>query len=717
MERRLAGRNGAGYAVASLAALALLWGLLVTPLDAWPRAWPLGVLSVMLAEAWVPSPGCRRPQMAARIPALAVWVVGVEPGVAPIVAALGVLAWHLRRWMTSGTHAYRTGWVQAAAFLPALPVGTAVYVGLSRIGAYPGAAFAAAVVLVLLLEWVLVAWLRAGEGEVCYSEALYAAVMGEAPVQAVVALAAAVVGTAYRDEGWVGLTVTGLLVFVGFRALATSYQQQRAYLRALHALAAAVPEDGPLRPQHGQSVAALASRLAVQLGLGSRQTETVYLTGLLHDVGLLLLPTELRDPTKTMTEDAYHAYQQHAQRGADLLAELPGLAAVGEAVRSHHERWDGSGFPQGLTGTDIPLVARVVSVADHLVELLERNPGMGPEQLAGYLRSLPPGLFDPDVISQAATMLAGMTVDDLPGYGRGAGASPQRPRPPVQDLRGQGESQVMQTLSSVFLFSYEGGAIIRTAGNLALDGRMLSLVTALSDKALNEQREVRDLVTAAEGLFQVFCVPEAGNRVAGAMFDVTATLRLERTQEEQRRRVYRQVIAAVTGGRLLLLEPAELDAELDAQPAVPVGDVLLTVPQDIGRARRHLEQLLDQESWDPARRRQLLLCLSEVATNAVKHAGGGTVKFAWAGGRLRVVVRDSGPGINLDKLPSATLQAGFSTRASLGMGFSILLQYVDTVWLATGPQGTTVVLLASRDSGAVQRPGLANLLSAGSQGN
>ena len=90
--------------------------------------------------------------------------------------------------------------------------------------------------------------------------------------------------------------------------------------------------------------------------------------------------------------------------------------------------------------------------------------------------------------------------------------------------------------------------------------------------------------------------------------------------------------------------------------------------------------------------RDLVLAAGEAASNAVKHGARGRCTAYVTTERLIVRVRDRGKGIRAEDLPSSILQSGFSTKVSLGMGYTLMLELVDKVWLATGPDGTLVQL-------------------------
>lgn len=117
------------------------------------------------------------------------------------------------------------------------------------------------------------------------------------------------------------------------------------------------------RGSHSHRVADYASELGRQLGLEGRELSRIRVAALLHDVGKVGLPPEAVRYSDALTGDSLEAYRSHPERGARYLALSAGKE-VADAVRSHHENWDGTGFPLGQTGEDIPLAARIIAVAD-----------------------------------------------------------------------------------------------------------------------------------------------------------------------------------------------------------------------------------------------------------------------------------------------------------------------------------------------------------------
>jgi putative nucleotidyltransferase with HDIG domain len=114
---------------------------------------------------------------------------------------------------------------------------------------------------------------------------------------------------------------------------------------------------------HCDSVAGWSRRIAKALGLSPVAVQFVERCALLHDVGKLLTPDHILKKPGLLTASEWNRMKDHAADGATILQDIPVLASYASVVRSHHERYDGRGYPEGLRGTAIPLGARIVSVA------------------------------------------------------------------------------------------------------------------------------------------------------------------------------------------------------------------------------------------------------------------------------------------------------------------------------------------------------------------
>lgn len=120
----------------------------------------------------------------------------------------------------------------------------------------------------------------------------------------------------------------------------------------------------PWQRGHGRRTAQLAQRLGLAAGFCTEAIHHLTLAALLHDIGLLALPSSLTSPTGYLDLHAYAARQSHPRLGAQWLEPYRFLRKASVIIAHHHERWDGSGYPYGMRGTTIPIEARVLAIAD-----------------------------------------------------------------------------------------------------------------------------------------------------------------------------------------------------------------------------------------------------------------------------------------------------------------------------------------------------------------
>jgi putative nucleotidyltransferase with HDIG domain len=132
----------------------------------------------------------------------------------------------------------------------------------------------------------------------------------------------------------------------------------------LEALVCVVEAQDPWFAGHSLRVAQLAASIAAELGRNDEEVESVRKAGLLHDIGMIAVPEGLLAKEGSLTPAEFEQVKRHAVVGAQILAPLPYLRHVSAFVRSHHERWDGQGYPDGLAGDAIPWGARLIGAAE-----------------------------------------------------------------------------------------------------------------------------------------------------------------------------------------------------------------------------------------------------------------------------------------------------------------------------------------------------------------
>ncbi|HYO13644.1 MAG TPA: HD domain-containing phosphohydrolase [Thermoanaerobaculia bacterium] len=155
-----------------------------------------------------------------------------------------------------------------------------------------------------------------------------------------------------------------------FRSLAVSLEEsrnarERSYVEAVGAIVTAADARDHETTGHSFRVALYAVALAKAMGIHGEALKAIEWGALLHDVGKMVVPDEILRKVGPLTEEEWHIMKQHPTWGFDMLAEVSFLQPASlEVIYSHHERWDGCGYPRGIAGEAIPLAARIFSVVD-----------------------------------------------------------------------------------------------------------------------------------------------------------------------------------------------------------------------------------------------------------------------------------------------------------------------------------------------------------------
>ena len=152
-------------------------------------------------------------------------------------------------------------------------------------------------------------------------------------------------------------------------------QRLEASMQAtLRAVATMVELRDPYTAGHERRVGLVAAAIAQDMGWSTDRCKIMETIGLVHDIGKIAVPAEILAKPTRLTSIEMQLVQEHAQAGYDILKDVPFDAPVAEAIRQHHERMDGSGYPRGLKGDEILPEARVLAVADVLESMAAHRP-------------------------------------------------------------------------------------------------------------------------------------------------------------------------------------------------------------------------------------------------------------------------------------------------------------------------------------------------------
>jgi putative nucleotidyltransferase with HDIG domain len=177
---------------------------------------------------------------------------------------------------------------------------------------------------------------------------------------------------------------------------------QRLYRETLASLSNALEAKDAVTSEHTEEVVRLAVALAAELGLELEAVRTVELGAVLHDIGKVRVPEAILNKPGPLDEAEWAVMRTHPEVGEQIVRPIQSLQAILPIVRHHHERWDGTGYPDGLAGRAIPVGARIVAVCDAYRAMTENRPyreALGPDEARRELEQGAGTQFDPDCVA------------------------------------------------------------------------------------------------------------------------------------------------------------------------------------------------------------------------------------------------------------------------------------------------------------------------------
>jgi HD-GYP domain-containing protein (c-di-GMP phosphodiesterase class II) len=186
-------------------------------------------------------------------------------------------------------------------------------------------------------------------------------------------------------------------------------REAASMLGMVEALTTLVAARDQYTSRHSRDVGALATRIAIALGMTASEAQTLGQAGQLHDIGKVAIPDAILRKPGPLSPDEWTITRQHPAVSAEVVSYVPTLRHIAPIIRAHHERMDGSGYPDGLAGDEIPLGARILAVVDSYAAITTDRPYRSAKSPAWALAELRRGAgtqFDPNVVAALERVLA-----------------------------------------------------------------------------------------------------------------------------------------------------------------------------------------------------------------------------------------------------------------------------------------------------------------------
>ena len=191
-------------------------------------------------------------------------------------------------------------------------------------------------------------------------------------------------------------------------------QTSDLHLATIEALARAIDAKDQTTQMHIRRVQVYATGLAEALGLSAAEIQGVKTAALLHDIGKLAVPEHILSKPGPLTKEEFQKIRIHSQVGAEIIAAVPFPYPVAPLILSHHERWDGKGYPQGLAGENIPIGARILSIVDYYDAVTSDRPhhkALSYDSAVWLLRQESGRALDPKLVPLFLEMLPALVAE------------------------------------------------------------------------------------------------------------------------------------------------------------------------------------------------------------------------------------------------------------------------------------------------------------------
>ncbi|MDL4841856.1 HD-GYP domain-containing protein [Aquibacillus rhizosphaerae] len=205
-------------------------------------------------------------------------------------------------------------------------------------------------------------------------------------------------------ESFFLLWFTYFMIGIATSTLVSNYvSQQNSNIQLTTTLAKLLDSRDPYTATHSENVASYSQIIAKELNLRKKTQETIYIGGLLHDIGKIVIPEIILNKPAKLTKDEFNVIKQHPQIGYETLKHIETFKDNGilDMVLYHHERYDGNGYPHKLKGNEIPLVARIMAVADAFDAMTSRRVYRDEREFSRVIEELKNNKgkqFDPNIV-------------------------------------------------------------------------------------------------------------------------------------------------------------------------------------------------------------------------------------------------------------------------------------------------------------------------------
>lgn len=212
----------------------------------------------------------------------------------------------------------------------------------------------------------------------------------------------------YVQAGVLGILLFFLPLLLARRSFELYTKMRKVYLETIRALAAAIDAKDPYTKGHSERVSETSVALAQELNLSGRDIENIEYTALLHDIGKIGIADSILGKKDSLTSQEFDKIKEHTIMGANIIEPVDFLKNSYKAIYHHHEKYNGKGYPDGIKSEDIPILARIIAVADAYDAMGSDRPyrkKLNKDKILKELKDQSGKQFDPKVVKALISVL------------------------------------------------------------------------------------------------------------------------------------------------------------------------------------------------------------------------------------------------------------------------------------------------------------------------
>ncbi|TFH39089.1 MAG: HD domain-containing protein [Chrysiogenales bacterium] len=191
-------------------------------------------------------------------------------------------------------------------------------------------------------------------------------------------------------------------VGIALQSVRAFEEKEQLLLGILLALTRSIDAKSKWTAGHSERVAMYSEKIGVRLGMNDNEVRTLALSALLHDIGKIAISELILDKPGRLTEQEYALIKEHPATGARIIADIPSYGEILPGILYHHEHWDGSGYPRGLRGEEIPFTSRIITIADVYDAITADRPyrkGLSDGNVIAFMMDQSGALFDASIVT------------------------------------------------------------------------------------------------------------------------------------------------------------------------------------------------------------------------------------------------------------------------------------------------------------------------------